>query len=842
MTQPRTIIHCEQDTLKRHPKVLKTSYPVITLGDLHANTLKLLHFLLKKGIVYWPSNEGSEPEHLYQEFYHAYHGAFNRENFLKLKQLIDTLHIDPNAPLIHFIGDELQDRGRNDLATLYLLAHLRKHGVQYDSCFSNHLYAFLKEFIARLIHQRIGYRSENNILFKSHLALYHNIAYGYISETEVIDLVDAHLKRVRLISYGLFDNGICQYTHAPVSYTIAQHVAKKLNLFYIENTPRFKAWSITQINQKCQQLLSQKDLAQLFHEEIVNGFYQGRTYSELDYPVENLILNRNYTNLTRPEYHPAYQYKQDSAHGHDANDDASEKTSSIASLDALFGKDEQQCEIEYNPILQSRESQLRAQERLSVEEEIKQFIRQDIRQTIAQRNISQLDNTQITDKITYYTPLLTDLTFAAIHADILSLIIAKYHALDQYINSMSMLQKLINELTRHRQHLESMNISYLALNILLEQWEKAQRYLNPIASIDFNSCISITLEQGFDPSLLSLLSSLQAVFNDTKQPLSYFVSQLEKPPQTLLIDAINKNAQFILNNFSTHAHTAPALTNLVQKLKLPCTPNVLTELTREIETHTKLENYHMKAVQGFERLQQKNQLTALQPVLKAIIRCAADKSQMPCVRWQIITQQYFKIIHRLCEPELKQLHEQMNKASLESLCLWDLEQLQTRIQQLQVLDCFKHDCTTSINTLHQRASKLATRFKPYEHLRKQLLQRCHTYKDFLVKQPHHISSLPELEMIQDLIDCIDNKEIYTITNLSQFATLFHQTHTRIQHTQIKTKPSAQVPWYSFCYHASTQQPSTSEQFVRDVHQLLAPFASIRPQSIVAASLPLTLNH
>lgn len=61
--------HNDNDNLKSHPKKRTSSYSILVIGDLHGNALKLLHFLLKWSIVYWPKNE----QNLYQDFYQAYY-------------------------------------------------------------------------------------------------------------------------------------------------------------------------------------------------------------------------------------------------------------------------------------------------------------------------------------------------------------------------------------------------------------------------------------------------------------------------------------------------------------------------------------------------------------------------------------------------------------------------------------------------------------------------------------------------------------------------------------------------------------------------------------------------
>lgn len=155
--------------IKEYPSTLQSPSDEMTLGDLHGNALRLLHFLVSRGIVqisqedyerfvniyYEQSNAKiwEECERIEQEatdrikgFTALFHylekqaNHFNFSNIMQFFSILDNITVIDHSRLIRLIGDELADRGSSDLYTLLLLNKLCKGEtrVPLEILFSNH--------------------------------------------------------------------------------------------------------------------------------------------------------------------------------------------------------------------------------------------------------------------------------------------------------------------------------------------------------------------------------------------------------------------------------------------------------------------------------------------------------------------------------------------------------------------------------------------------------------------------------------------------------------------------------------------------------------------------------
>lgn len=369
MTSSHNSIKKDTDNLKHYPNVEISTFDAVAVGDLHGNALKLLHFLLKNSIVSWDTFEKSESEALYKQFYELYNATpITRDNVLKLRELIKSLRITPNAPLIRFLGDELADRGKNDLFTLLLFDHLHTNGVNYRCILSNHTQRFLKTYNTMREGQYID-PSEYEGCFCSQAALFSCIEQGIIELDEVNRMIDNHKTHLHILDHGLYDQGTYQYTHAITSHNIGQHLAQKLNLFYFEATPLFRVWSTWRVQQAFQQRLI-SDNNNLFNRDIMSQLSNGYSINEDEYPFECALWNRAHNSVQRRASHPDYAYEQRSIHGHEPHDPLADDKF-IVSLDALFGKGPIEADI--NPIFYHQETILKPDELMWEEFQVKEY-------------------------------------------------------------------------------------------------------------------------------------------------------------------------------------------------------------------------------------------------------------------------------------------------------------------------------------------------------------------------------------------------------------------------------------------------------------------------------------
>ncbi|MCX7117773.1 MAG: hypothetical protein NTW94_07755 [Legionellales bacterium] len=165
----------------QYPKTTMQSLGVVTLGDLHGNAVKLLHFLMLHGVVIWKASVVDRAG-AYQSFVQIYEraaeilkfralmtqfvdpkqGISNPEEYARLKSLsapkelmillrqfndlISQLAVQEVDTHVRLLGDELADRGSNDYFTLRLLGLLYDAHVAVSILSSNHGVQFLKNY------------------------------------------------------------------------------------------------------------------------------------------------------------------------------------------------------------------------------------------------------------------------------------------------------------------------------------------------------------------------------------------------------------------------------------------------------------------------------------------------------------------------------------------------------------------------------------------------------------------------------------------------------------------------------------------------------------------------
>lgn len=191
--------------IRQYPSEAMAATAEITLGDLHGNALKLLHFLIMQGVVRFKASV-KNPEAIYQRFVQHYDAIAvqevlyrkphllvgqekhtlimektqasdptqkaaleekikNIDEAVKIAEtpeakekarkilvehsaafisLMDSLEVLSSNTLVRLIGDEVSDRGSSDYLTLELLAFLQKNRVPVRVLVSNHGSDFIR--------------------------------------------------------------------------------------------------------------------------------------------------------------------------------------------------------------------------------------------------------------------------------------------------------------------------------------------------------------------------------------------------------------------------------------------------------------------------------------------------------------------------------------------------------------------------------------------------------------------------------------------------------------------------------------------------------------------------
>ena len=275
---------------------------IVTIGDLHANAIKFMYMLIERGVVTGVSKDDYEKlVTLYKAYSSKAHTLtkgidnkyktlveFHKNNFLKylneFKAIIDKIQVNTDLS-VRLIGDELADRGANDIFVLWILDKLHKSNLKLDILISNHGSAvFNTGYDADCCLENIGRvrdyctSLENlNTLIKAHI----------VDISDVQEIVrTAYEPKVKALAYAISSNGeeISIFSHAPVSVHIIQGVAQQLAVEYSDKTTLDLAFTIDRINVAFQKKLKEKQLSTLIK------FDERKQPSS---PISKIIWNRN---------------------------------------------------------------------------------------------------------------------------------------------------------------------------------------------------------------------------------------------------------------------------------------------------------------------------------------------------------------------------------------------------------------------------------------------------------------------------------------------------------------------------------------------------------------------
>jgi hypothetical protein len=323
----------DDDDLMQKPSLVQTNHASVVIGDMHGNVLKLLHFLVKHGVVDITDDTYNEFASLHQARY------LDRAKIARLCEIIYNLSFDRNAPYLRLMGDELCDRGKNDYLTLYLLAMLDNAGVPFEIYQSNHTLDFtlgmedyLKEGRDRITPPVLRHGHARSLQ-----GLNESLGSGLISKEDLQAVVNTHKKHQRLVGYSLNEHGITLYSHAPTDLHTLKALAKKFNLPFNDQTPIQLALTIEHINKKYTEHVTANTLHELIDINILYAGYGGNAIDPKSHPLEYIFWNRQYGSLKRSDRHETQQYQTKYAHGHDSADPSADATH-IISIDSLFGK------------------------------------------------------------------------------------------------------------------------------------------------------------------------------------------------------------------------------------------------------------------------------------------------------------------------------------------------------------------------------------------------------------------------------------------------------------------------------------------------------------------------
>jgi hypothetical protein len=211
----------------------------LVFGDLHGNTMKLIHILIREGTMELDPDRAVSVK-LYQELAAIYlkgplrRGGLDFAALTRFKEIIKNAKINKNGPRFKFLGDELGDRGTNDFFTLLVIDKMHQSEVPFNFILSNHTQRFLDFFETEVMRGNAVPKPSEWRSMASMFNLQAMLRYPGTEElkTELVKLVKtSYLPHLKAVSYTLDSNNrLFLQTHAPVGLEGILKVARQFRV------------------------------------------------------------------------------------------------------------------------------------------------------------------------------------------------------------------------------------------------------------------------------------------------------------------------------------------------------------------------------------------------------------------------------------------------------------------------------------------------------------------------------------------------------------------------------------------------------------------------------------
>lgn len=241
------LVICETNLAHYPTQIFETEHTKeVTVGDLHGNAIKLIHFLIQ--------HEGM---HMSAKDYSALYQIYKKNNLILkdleiFQNILERTRFDSALPLVRLMGDVLSDRGSNDYLTLLVLKRMKHAHINYRIIFSNHDQVALEAFDKRgvLDYDNFKFYPAQQCSLNRMSAL---VKSGVLVKAEVDDLIDeVYRPYVYLLDDTVVTGGLILYTHAPMGFDILKTLAHAFEVAYIGDSIDSFKHCIDEINQKAQ--------------------------------------------------------------------------------------------------------------------------------------------------------------------------------------------------------------------------------------------------------------------------------------------------------------------------------------------------------------------------------------------------------------------------------------------------------------------------------------------------------------------------------------------------------------------------------------------------------------
>lgn len=314
--------------LKNYPTNLiqLNSSEQITIGDLHANAMLMIHFLVINQILVFNVDDYLS---LVKIYYCAPDYFYTKQDFNSFAKLLDKASVNSEVGLVRFLGDMLADRGKNDYFILLILECLTKNNISYEILFSNHDADFILYYengIRPFIYQS---NSLNKLLLKETDVQINEVKNKYRSY---------YKKKLKLLSYSYTTDQFVLFSHAPICLKTIKELAKKFKVSFPKRieSPAELARIADIINKK----FCNGTVEKYYHDELpveVRTIYTSSTKElPIDYPVTRTVWNRVID--ADANISSSFDFKLTFVHGHHHDQSKKEIAKGYLGLDTLLGK------------------------------------------------------------------------------------------------------------------------------------------------------------------------------------------------------------------------------------------------------------------------------------------------------------------------------------------------------------------------------------------------------------------------------------------------------------------------------------------------------------------------
>lgn len=308
----------------------------VTLGDLHANPLKLIHYLFRYGVADFIENAPVQYQMMVQLLTSKAPSDWDKNDLATFKKRLSNMTFNQGI-FLRLIGDETGDRVGNDFIILLILQALKQNGVQYEVMISNHGAEFIGAYENYKVNKKFTPPLLRGDFVYSTYCMNQFINNQVITSEEVFHLIETCYKpMLRLISYSAEEkyNGedrFVLFCHAPLPLKGIHHIALALGV-----EPKLKnhaeiADTIKAINEAVQKHIQANTFYAFANQNnAMQAGYHGVINMETA-PVAYVLWSRQYSALV-----DLMAQKIVEVHGHDST--LHPFTSFVLTTDSSHGK------------------------------------------------------------------------------------------------------------------------------------------------------------------------------------------------------------------------------------------------------------------------------------------------------------------------------------------------------------------------------------------------------------------------------------------------------------------------------------------------------------------------